>query len=247
VTTSLRARLLRRDRDKPKRRPQLRRPPYADRHLGATALVLGNGPSLGTHGEALKRLIDAEDAVTLGANHITPFLHPDYHAFTNGKRFVRYAHTVDPSRSRVLLSPYFPTELVERHYHGPYEEVAYVADNDAPFDIRDGVIQASGRTVSVLLIGVAAVMGARRILVAGLDGFRGATGRGGEDGESMYHAQTDVLKHEIAQYAEIDRYTRRFLGEIRDHLARAGREPFAIVTPTAYEEHHRPELLDALR
>ncbi len=244
MTTSLRARLLRRDGAKAKRRPQLRRPPYADRHYGATALVLGNGPSLGTHREALERLIDAEDAVTLGANHITPFIHPDYHAFTNGKRFVRYADTIDRSHSRVLVSPYFPHKLIAEHYDGPYEEIAYVAENDAAFDVREGVIQASCRTVSVLLIGVAAVMGFGRMLVAGLDGFQGALAR---DGATIYHAETDVLKHEHEQYTEIDRYTRRFLADIQQYLAREGREPFAIVTPTAYGEHYGPEPLDAHR
>jgi hypothetical protein len=247
VTTLLPSRLRRQQGAKPKRRPELRTPPYDGRYRGATAVVLGNGPSLSTHRDALRRLIEAKSAVTLGANHVTPFMHPHYHAFTNRKRFVRYANTIDPERSRVLLSPYFPRKLVRQHYRGPYEEIAYVADNEAPFEIRDGVIQTSGRTVSVLLIGVAAVMGAERILVAGLDGFRSVLSGKGTDPESLYHVRTDVLKHEGEQYAEVDRETRRLLGEIDEHLVREGREPLAIVTPTAYEGHYRPKLLDPHR
>jgi len=234
-------------RARKKRRATPRHPAYTGRHRGATALVLGNGPSLETHGDALRRLIESEDAITLGANNITPFIHPRYHAFTNRKRFERYAETIDPERSRVLVSPYFRRALIRRHYRGPYEEIAYVADNDAPFDIRDGIIQASGRTVSVLLIGVAAVMGAGRILVAGLDGFGGVLSGGRAEAGAMYHADTEVLKAEAREYEEVDRYTRRFLAEIQHYLAREGREPFAIVTPTAYEDHHRPELLEARR
>jgi hypothetical protein len=234
---------MRRRRPEKTRTPELRRPPYAGRHDGRTALVLGNGPSLAEHGDVLKDLIAAEDALVLGANHITPFVHPDYHAFTNRKRFVRYAETIDSERSRVLLSPYLPLDLIAAHYSGPYEELAYVADNEAAFDVEDGVIQASCRTVSVLLIGVAAVMGARRILVAGVDGFAGALAGGAAGEQPLYHAQTDVLKKEAAQYAELDVYTRRFLSEIRDWLVEHGREPFAIVTPTAYADHHHPDLL----
>ena len=246
MSGGLRARLLRRRSGPKKRAPVLERPPYAGRHAGATALVLGNGPSLDEHGDALRRLIAGKRALTLGANHITPFVHPDYHAFTNRKRFVAYADTIDPDRSRVLLSPYFTEELIREHYRGPYEEIAYVADNDAAFGVRDGIILASGRTVSVLLIGVAAVMGFERILVAGLDGFSGVLEGNAVEG-AMYHAQTDVLKHEHEQYAEIDRYTRRFLAEIRDFLVRMGREPFAIVTPTAYDDHYDPGPLAAAR
>jgi hypothetical protein len=234
---------MRRRRPEKTRTPELRRPAYAGRHEGRTALVLGNGPSLSSHGDALKNLIAAEEALVLGANHITPFVHPDYHAFTNRKRFIRYAETIDGERSRVLLSPYLPLDLVTAHYSGPYEELAYVADNDAAFDVEDGVIQASCRTVSVLLIGVAAVMGARRILVAGVDGFADALAGGTAAEQPLYHAQTDVLKQEAVQYSELDVYTRRFLAEIRDWLVAHGREPFAIVTPTAYADHHRPELL----
>jgi hypothetical protein len=242
MRAALRGRLLHRTRAK-KRRPRLRTPAYAGRHRGATALVLGNGPSLDSHRDALRRLIAAERAITLGANNITPFMHPSYHAFTNRKRFVRYANTIDPNHSIVLLSPYFPPAVIERHYRGAYEEIAYVADNEARFDVRDGVIQASGRTVSVLLIGVAAVMGAERILVAGLDGFRGVLINDRVKPGSLYHAETEVLKEEASEYEEVDRYTRRFLSEIQDYLAREGREPFTIVTPTAYEDHHRPEAL----
>jgi len=241
VIASLRARLT---RSGVKRHdPPLPRPPYADRHPGSTALVLGNGPSLARERDALERLIEAEALLVLGANHITPFRHPDYHAFTNRKRFIRYAETIDSGRSRVLLSPYFAPRLIRQHYRGLYEELAYVADNEAPFAIDDGIIQTSCRTVTPLLIGVAIVMGARTIRVAGLDGFPEVLEQGDPALGASYHEETQLLKRELAQYHEIDRYTRRFLAEIQDWLAGAGREAFAIVTPTTYDEHHRPEIL----
>lgn len=229
---------------KAKATPALSRPPYADRHTGAVILVLGNGPSLATHRDALLELVADVHPIVLGANHVTPFTVPDYHAFTNGKRFVEYAHTIDP-RSRVLVSPYFPKDLVRTHHRGQFERIAYVADNDARFEIEDGVILAGCRTVSVLLLGVAIVMGAERILVAGLDGFASVAerGRAALSSEGLYHAPTSLVVPDEGKYLEVDRYTRRFLAGIQDYLARAGRKPFAIVTPTAYEGHHDPSLL----
>jgi 4-hydroxy 2-oxovalerate aldolase len=231
-------RLLRRTPSK-KAAPKLERPVYAERHAGRTLLVLGNGPSLARHREALLDLAARRNAIVLGANNITPFTHPDYHAFTNRKRFVEYAGTVDPEHSRVLVGAYLPTELVERHVAGDVERIMYVNDHDARFDVVDGVIQASCRTVSVLLIGVAAVMGASEILVAGLDGFpEGERGR-------AYHADTRVLKPDEQVQRQIQAYTTRFLGEIQAWLGEQGRAPFAIVTPTVYERHHRTGLLGA--
>lgn len=219
--------------------PVLHRPAYADRHAGRTLLVLGNGPTLTTHAAELHALIAQRDAVVLGANHITPFRHPDYHAFTNRKRFFDYASTFDPARSRLLVSPAFEDEFVRAHVpEGAYERLMYVADHDVRFDVRDGVILSGCRTVSVLLLGVAVVMGAAEILVAGLDGY--AAG-----GRPLYHAETRVLKEGDRIAAEVHAYTTRFLAEIQEHLARQARAPFAIVTPTAYAEHYRSDLLRA--
>jgi hypothetical protein len=212
--------------------PELRPPDYRARHAGETLVVLGNGPTLSTHADALRALIAERSAVVLGANHVTPFTHPDYHAFTNRKRFATFAETVDRERSRLLLAPYIPEEFVRRHWDGDYETIAYVDDNDAPFGIDDGIVQASCRTVSVLLIAVAHVMGAREVLVAGLDGF--------PDGVPEHHVRTAGTKDDPAHMAAVDGYTRRFLGEMREFGV-----PFWIVTPTAYEEHHDPEPLGA--
>lgn len=238
----LRARL-RPVRSSKKRTVTLTRPPYAARHSGETALVLGTGPSLRQHGDALHALIEDERPVVLGGNHITPFVTPDYHAFTNRKRFIQYAHTIDRHRSRVILSPYIPEDVVRSHYNGPYEELAFVNDSDAPFGIRDGIVLSSCRGVAVLLVAVAAVMGAERILVAGIDGYRTVVGDGSTDETSMYYAPTNVLRADPADYVRVSEEMGRHLGQIQEYLVTEGREPFAILTETAYEEHYRPALL----
>ena len=153
--------------------PELAPPAYAARHQDATFIVFGNGPSLAENLDAIHALGEKFNAVTMGANNIGEILAPDYHAFTNRKRFAAYSSGIDPVRTRVLLSPYFTDGFIRKHYTGPYEQIMYRADNDAPFDIQNGIIQASCRTVAVLMIAVAVVMGARRIFVAGTDGYKG--------------------------------------------------------------------------
>jgi hypothetical protein len=210
----------------------LARPAYAGRHVGRRFLVLGTGPSLATHGDAIRELIKVRSLITLGANHITPFIYPDYHAFTGRRRFKQYVHTADPARSTVLLSPYLPPELVRAHYRRPYEELMYINDHDAPFGISDGIVQASCRSAGNLLIAVALVMGASEVLVAGMDGYQNA---------EFYFTPTQV-KHpgDKAYWERKETAIRRAQREIAAYMEAIGLEPFKIVTPTAYSQYYRP-------
>ena len=229
---------------KPKKieHPRLSRPPYVSRHPGRDVLVLGSGPSLGPHRHELYQLIQERELLVMGANHITPFITPDYHAFTNRARFHDFAATINPSKSRVLLCPYLPEWVIKARYRGPYELLMFRNDPEAPFDIIDGVIQSDCRSVAVLSIGVAIVMGARRIFVAGIDGFRRLIA----EGAATHYADTP-LEHSREQREAFERYylgrteeTARALRSVRDYMLRKGLEPFTMVTPTDYDEHYQP-------
>lgn len=219
-------------------------PSYAARHAGATFLVLGAGPTLARYGPALRELIARERPIVLGPNNITPFLHPDYHAFTNKKAWVEYASTIDSGRSRVLVGPAFPRSYIRARYGGPYERIMYRADNAASFDIEDGIVLAGCRTSSVLLIGVAIVMGAGRVYVAGLDGYRILADHDRPlDPDSARFTPTRVWERRPEEYDRIDAYQQRFLDEIQQYLSRQQREHFRIITPTTYSQHYDGDVL----
>jgi len=175
----------------------------------------------------------------MGANNITGFIYPDYHAFTNRKRFTNYAYTIDFGKSKVLLGVYLPEWIIDKHYGRPYERIMYVNDHERAFDIRDGIIMTSCRTVSVLLIGVALVMGGERIFAAGLDGYGLLSSKGEE--VHYYPGETDHgpdATRKDAYLMHIESMTSRFLNEISHYMTRRGLEPLRIVTPTAYEGHY---------
>ncbi|MBI4342275.1 MAG: hypothetical protein HY599_02785 [Candidatus Omnitrophica bacterium] len=221
--------------------PKLSRPVYLGRHPGRDFLVLGSGPSLGQYHRELDQLIRERDLIVMGANHITPFMHPHYHAFVNRHRFHDFAKTIDPAKSRILLGPHLPQAIIRFRYRGPYEVLMFRNDPDAEFDIRDGVIQCDCRSVSVLSIGVAIVMGARRIFVAGIDGFRRIIA----EGAPTHHTDTP-LEFPPEQREAFERYylgrteeTARALRSLRAYMVREGLEPFAMVTPTDYDEYYQ--------
>lgn len=222
-------------------KPRLNRPAYAGRHEGATVLILASGPSLRDRWAEIDALRRTQGAITIGANNVADFICPDYHAFTNRKRFVQFAGTIDPTRSRVLLGTYLPPVLIRAHYQGPYESIMYVNVHDRPFGIENGVIQASCRTIAVLLVAVALVMGARRIFVAGTDGYKEILARRGQ-----IHHYADALPKDAERQQKNDAYlldveqaNSRFLDEIAAHQRNQGLEPFRIVTPTTYQRHYQ--------
>lgn len=221
--------------------PKLVTPPYVNRHKGCTALIVATGPSLREYWEKVEALQRKFNAITLGANNVTQFLNPSYHCFTNRKRYVAFAGTIDSNRSQVLLGPYLTKSLIKRHYRGPYETLMYINDHNGEFNIEEGIIQASCRTVGVLLIGVAIVMGAQRILVAGMDGYKKLL----EEGNPIHHYDIDSLTDDRCTTEEerllsSERLNARFMDEIGEYLEAKGQQPFKIVTPTVYQDHYQP-------
>ena len=224
-------------RSKRKINPSLSTPGYLNRHPGATFLVLGNGPSLGTHCKEIYELIEKHGPIVMGANNISGFIYPDYHAFTNRKRLIQYAHTIDTNKSKVLLSPYLPDWAISEHYVGSYEQIMYVDDNQLPFDMQNGIIMAGCRAVSVLLIGVALVMGGQRVYVAGLDGYSRVLSS--EQNTHYYGKEMQIDgTRSVTDFLAIERVMSRFLDEIAQCMEQQGLTPFKIVTPTSYTRHY---------
>lgn len=226
-------------RSKDLENPELVRPSYYNRHPEGLFLVLGNGPSLQQHQRDIYQFIDSYAPVVLGANNITEVIFPDYHAYTNRRRFMTFGHRINATKSKVLFSAYMPDWVIRQRYDGPYERIMYVNDHERPFDIQNGIIMASCRSVSLLVLGVALVMGASRIAVAGVDGYAALLQ---ENRRLQYYpGDTDVgpdptRKREF--FLELEAYQVRFLDEISAYMKRQGMEPFRIFTPTQHVSHY---------
>ena len=92
-----------------------------------------------------------------------------YVGFTNRRRLGQARIFPSLEQTPCLIGPHIPT----RHIWMPiWERMPFVADDDAPFDIVDGIIQCSCHECGWLLVAVAYVMGAREIWMAGYDGYR---------------------------------------------------------------------------
>lgn len=207
--------------------------PYEGRHAGRAFLVLGNGPTLRTYRPQIESFIAEYDPVVLGANHLEGLFTPDYHAFSNKLRFTSYVDEVAES-SVLMVGEHIPEELVREYTQREYETIRYEDSAVADFGIEAGVIACNCRTVSVLLMGVAAVMGADTVFAVGMDGYLNL-GAGGE--WLFYHEAEEKEDRELI--ASMHRDNRRYISQIDEFLKARGGEGVHILTPTSYEGFHK--------
>ena len=205
---------------------------YADRHQGRDFLVLANGPSLRTHVEQIREFIRRYDPVVMGANYLGGLFVPHYHAFNNKRRFIDYVDQVDP-QSSLLLGSNFDEAFIREHTTRDFGWLIF-QNQLADFDIVNGVITSNCRTISVLLCGVALVMGARRIFVVGMDGYIGLD----TSGRVHFYPETDEPSNpEIL----LERHQRNYyyLGQINDYAEAHDLEGIHILTPTGYAKFYK--------
>ena len=206
--------------------------PYKDRHRGRDFLILANGPTLKEYRSKIEKFIRKYDPVILGANYLSGFFKPHYHAFNNKKRFEDYIDTVD-EKATLLLGENLSEEMIREYTQRSYEAL-YFHDELDDFDIVDGVIQSNCRTIAVLLMGVAIVMGANRVFAAGMDGYIGTDSKG-----SFHFYDEKVEPEEKELIIERHHYNQHFIEQIDEHLNNLGKEGIHIITPTSYKAFYK--------
>jgi 4-hydroxy 2-oxovalerate aldolase len=205
---------------------------YRGRHKDADFLILANGPGLKENYKQINAFIDGYKPVILAANYLGGLFKPNYHAFSNKRRFVDYIDTVDKD-SRLLISQYIPPEMIREYTDREYETIHY-DDADAPFDIHDGVISSHCRTVGLLLMGVAIVMGAKRIFAAGLDGYMGVNVKGQVH---FYDEKDETESKDVLSDRHMGNL--RNLEQIDEYLFSHKKEGIHIITPTSYAKFYK--------
>ena len=206
---------------------------YLDRHRDRDFLVLATGPSLKKYKDKIDEFIKKYDPVILGANNLDGLFVPDYHAFNNKRRFMKYVDTVSAD-SKLLIGEYIPDEMVCEYTEREYESIRYVDILDADFAVEGGVVQANCRTISVLLMGVAIAMGAKRVFAAGMDGYVGAP-----TADELHFYKEGEEKEDEHMLVDIHKWCQRFIGQIDDHLVDSGHEGVIVLTPTSYKSYYK--------
>lgn len=206
--------------------------PYVNRHKGRTFLILANGPNLKNYSEQIHAFIDKYNPVVMGSNYLGGLFVPDYHAFSNKRRFVSYINSVSPE-SGLMIGEHIPEEMIAEYTGREYETIYYIDSLKNDFDIINGVIQCNCRTISVLLIGVSIVMGAERIFTAGMDGYLMDS-----NNEVLFYNEKESKKDKDL-ILDMHRWNSKFISQINEYFIRLGKEGLHILTPTSYTKFYK--------
>lgn len=205
---------------------------YIDRHKGRIFLILGNGPSLKEYKPQIQEFIEKYSPIVMGANYLASLFKPQYHAFYNKRRFVSYIDTVDKD-SKILIGQHIPDAMIKDYTKKDYEKIYYI-DALSDFSISKGVIQSNCRTISVMLLAVAIVMGAEKLFAAGLDGYMNTD----INGEILFYDEKE-RKLDRNIIVDMQRRNKKYIGQINDWLISMGKEGIHILTPTSYSEFYK--------
>lgn len=207
--------------------------PYAGRHTGRDFLVLANGPSLTKYKTQVDAFIKKYDPIILGANYLANMFVPDYHAFNNKKRFTMYVETVNPD-SRLLIGENISGDMISEYIKRDYETLFFRDSLDTDFDIVNGRFQSNCRTISILLLGVAIVMGANRVFAVGMDGY---LGKDHIKNTLFYDEKVEPFEEELL--VERHNWNEIYLNQINQYLQENGKEGIHILTPTCHQSFYK--------
>lgn len=208
---------------------------YLNRHSGRDFLVLANGPTLKEYREKIENFINRYNPIVIGSNYLGGIFVPNYHSFSNKKRFIDYIDTVNKS-SRILISNVFLEEFIKKYTEREYEFVQHLPQLSSDFDISNGVIMTNCRTVSILSIATAIVMGAERIFIAGMDGYKQVD----SFTEKIIHfyKEPDETRN-FEMLMEKHNWNERLLRQMNNYLVSNNKEGLCILTPTSHKAFYK--------
>ncbi|MCK5608094.1 aldolase catalytic domain-containing protein [Candidatus Pacearchaeota archaeon] len=209
--------------------------PYIGRHAGRDFLILANGPSLSEYKTEVDAFIKKYNPVVLGTNYLADMFIPDYHAFNNKKRFTMYVETTNQN-SKLLIGGNIPDEMILEYVKCDYETLYFRDSLEADFGIVNGIIQSNCRTISILSIAVAIVMGAERIFIVGMDGYKQVDSF---MKNSVHFYKESNETEDFKMLMEKHNWNERLLNQIDNYLTSNNKDGVCILTPTSHKGFYK--------
>ena len=145
------------------------------------------------------------------------------------------------------MSIFFTDALITNYCHVPFDLIMWkpVEDGSQSHIDSEGIIYHHGGSASLLVM-VAYVMGAKKIYLAGLDGYTPSK-------EEIHYQHVPYNKEGVSE-EDLDEKYQYWLfeqGKALDALHQWAldnqRISFSFITPTTYEKYYDPGLLSAIK
>lgn len=172
---------------------------------------------------------------TIGINNMTSYIVPKYHLWTNRKRWSEFGSNIN-KRSILIFGEGIPQKNIREHYQGSYIRLNYVDKPKTKINYKNDIIFGHFRTAGCLAIVLANIMGAKEILVIGMDGYTLYNKRSLNQEKASHHiygkGYTDDSSWE--ECLKKDNQVKDALDDIK-----ASGIDFKILTPTVFKEHYK--------
>lgn len=204
-----------------------------DRHKDKSFIIIANGPSIDKYRQPIKQLIKEKNLISIGCNDLKNNYETDYHLFVNRKKFLRGLSAIG-KKSALILPGFFGKELLKGNYDGAVEYIEIISSNDLASSPIDGLRQQQVYlNVAVTAILTAFQMGAKEIMVVGMDGYENENR---EDALHFYNAdgQPDDKTVASIRYKELALELERISNFLNENGV-----SFSIITPTSHKKYYK--------
>jgi len=206
---------------------------FENRHKGKKFLIIANGPSIKRYKKSIQGLIEKEKYITIGCNFLDTLYKPDYHIFVSKKKFLKYISTVD-KKSVLLIPSYFGKDIVQHNFDGKNEYFEVKMVKESTKEPISGIIQQHVYlNVGVVAILTALQMGAKEIVVVGMDGYKDKDTK-----EIEYFYNEDGIKEDKELSSKKYSNLKIQLDLVGDYLRDNGIS-LSIITPTSHNKYYK--------
>lgn len=206
---------------------------FQNRHKNKKFLIICNGPSIKKYQAQINKLIQTNKYITIGCNYLENLFKPNYHLFLSRKRFLKYISTVN-TKSILLTPSFFGKEMIMENYNGKYEniEIKLIKNlKDSP--LKNIVQQHVFLNVGISAILTAYQMGAKEIIIVGMDGYRDQKSK---EIPYFYDENGNPENKEISSQKYGNLVLQ--LDTVGNFLMEKG-IPFSIITPTSHSKYYK--------
>lgn len=165
------------------------------KHKGKKALIICAGSSVRLEKGSIRKFIYKEDPFVIGINNIIDFFIPEYHLWTNTKRFRTFGHEIN-KMSHLLLGAGIHLKTV-KEVIGP-RDYTLINFTDmkpgVPLGYKNGKILGFFRTAGNLAIMIAHLMGASEVNIVGMDGHTYYDYEDVKSGRETHHCYKEDYK-----------------------------------------------------
>lgn len=205
-----------------------------NQRVGDEALIICAGSTTRDYLNRIGDYIEFYNPFTIGVNNINDFFTPQYHLWTNTKRFRTFGKKMTPNETIFLGSGIHLKTIKEVIGNRNYYLINFTDMKEGvPLGYKNGKIYGFFRTAGNLAIMIAHLMGAKRINIVGMDGHTFHPYQEVVSGKASHHCYDE--KYEPFPKDICEKKDKIVMGVLRN-LREYGIN-FRILTPTVYQPY----------